>query len=81
MSKKGSLPLNYPYLKQLIKMGNKGRITVGKKLRILLVLGVLLMIVGTLLSTTPYSFLWRTGTVTALFTVLIFGIDPLNPRR
>ncbi len=52
----------------------------GKKLRILLLLGVLLTIIGTLLNTTAYSFLWRTGTVTVLFTVLLFGIDPLNPR-
>jgi hypothetical protein len=51
----------------------------SKKIQILLLLGVLLMIIGTLLKTTINPFMWGTWVVTALFMVLLFRIDPLNP--
>jgi len=37
------------------------------------------MIIGTLLKTAINPFFWGTWTVTALFVILLFRIDPLNP--
>jgi hypothetical protein len=39
------------------------------------------MIIGIILNITTDSFLWCTGTVTALFIIMLFGIDPLSPRN
>jgi hypothetical protein len=63
----------------LFKTGITGEKQLNKKIQILLLLGVLLMILGTFLEITINPFFWGTGTVTALFVVLLFRIDPLNP--
>lgn len=42
---------------------------------------LLLTIIGILLSISIESFLWSTAFVTILFIILIFGIDPLSPRK
>ncbi len=53
----------------------------AKRIQILVVLGILLMITGIILNITTDSFLWCTGTVTTLFIIMLFGIDPLSPRN
>jgi hypothetical protein len=58
-------------------MGEK---QLNKNIQILLVVGALLMIIGTLLNITRNPFLWGTGAVTALFMILLFRIDPLSPK-
>jgi hypothetical protein len=60
-------------------MGMTGEKKLSKKIQILLLLGFLLMITGTILKITINPFFWGTGTVTALFVVLLFRIDPLSP--
>jgi len=52
-----------------------------KKVQILLGAGVFLLIIGTLLSVTRDPLIWATGTVTALFMILLFRIDPLSPNE
>ena len=52
-----------------------------RKFQILLVSGALLLVMGTLLNITKNPLLWGTGTVTALFMILLFRIDPLNPNE
>jgi hypothetical protein len=53
----------------------------GKKVQILLIIGVLLFVMGTLLNITRDPFLLGTGIVTALFMILLFRIDPLSPNE
>ncbi len=50
-------------------------------IQILLVTGALLLIMGTLLNITRDPLMWGTGTVTALFMILLFRIDPLSPNE
>ncbi len=38
------------------------------------------MITGTILNITRDPLLWGTGTVTVLFMILLFRIDPLSPK-
>jgi ACR3 family arsenite efflux pump ArsB len=64
-----------------IKGENKWGETVGKKIKILLALGIILMIIGIFLNINEDPFLWGTGAVTALFVTLLFGIDPLSPKE
>lgn len=52
-----------------------------KKVHILLLVGALLLIIGELLNITKDPLLWSTGTVTALFMILLFRIDPLSPKE
>ncbi|WP_164888418.1 hypothetical protein [Methanosarcina sp. MSH10X1] len=51
-----------------------------RRSQILLTIGVLLLIMGTLLNLTRNPLLWGTGTVTALFMIVLFRIDPLSPN-
>ncbi|WP_155398307.1 hypothetical protein [Methanosarcina barkeri] len=51
-----------------------------RKFRILLTVGTLLLVMGVLLNFTRDPLLWGTGTVTALFMILLFRIDPLSPN-
>ncbi len=51
----------------------------SKRTQILLLLGVILVIIGTLLKIAINPFFWGTWIVTALFVILLFRIDPLNP--
>lgn len=57
----------------------------GKKLemkfQLLLIIGTLLLVMGALLNLTNDPLLWGTGTVTALFMILLFRIDPLSPNE
>jgi hypothetical protein len=50
-------------------------------IQILLVTGALLLIMGTLLNITRDPLMWGTGTVTALFMIMLFRIDPLSPNE
>ncbi|HEY3360899.1 MAG TPA: hypothetical protein VGK06_03485 [Methanosarcina sp.] len=52
-----------------------------RKFRILLTIGALLLVVGMLLNLTKDPLLLGTGTVTALFMILLFRIDPLSPNE
>ncbi|HHV23173.1 MAG: hypothetical protein PHG79_10210 [Methanosarcina sp.] len=52
-----------------------------RKFRILLSIGVLSLVMGALLNLTKDPLLWGTGTVTALFMILLFRIDPLSPNN
>lgn len=52
-----------------------------RKFQILLTIGALLLVMGTLLNLTNDPLLWGTGTVTALFMILLFRIDPLSPNE
>ncbi|MFZ2498235.1 MAG: hypothetical protein ACP5N0_05130 [Methanosarcina sp.] len=52
----------------------------NKNIQILLVVGVLLLITGVLLNITRNPLLWGTVTVTAVFMILLFRIDPLSPN-
>jgi hypothetical protein len=52
-----------------------------RKSKILLTIGTLLLVMGMLLSFTRDPFIWGTGTVTALFMILLFKIDPLSPHE
>jgi hypothetical protein len=52
-----------------------------KKFKILLTIGTLLLLMGVLLTFTRDPLLWGTGTVTALFMILLFRIDPLSPNE
>jgi len=51
----------------------------SKRTQILLLLGVILVIIGALLKIAINPFFWGTWAVTALFVILLFRIDPLNP--
>jgi hypothetical protein len=51
-----------------------------RKFQILLTIGALLLLMGTLLNLTKNPLLWGTGTVTAIFIILLFRIDPLSPN-
>ncbi|MHB8103524.1 MAG: hypothetical protein ACYDEF_15480 [Methanosarcina sp.] len=53
----------------------------NKMIQILLVTGALLLIMGTFLNITRDPLMWGTGTVTALFMILLFRIDPLSPNE
>ncbi|MDD4620631.1 MAG: hypothetical protein ACOX79_08650 [Methanosarcina sp.] len=52
-----------------------------RKFRILLSIGTLLLVIGAFLNLTRDPLLWGTGTVTALFMILLFRIDPLSPNN
>ncbi|WP_155396437.1 MULTISPECIES: hypothetical protein [Methanosarcina] len=52
-----------------------------RKFKILLTIGTLLLVMGMLLNFTRDPLLWGTGTVTALFMILLFRIDPLSPNE
>jgi hypothetical protein len=51
-----------------------------RRSQILLTIGVLLLIMSVLLNLTRNPLLWGTGTVTALFMIVLFRIDPLSPN-
>jgi len=58
-----------------------GRKFLNRKLRILLLIGALLLIAGTLLNITRDPLLLSSGAVAALFMILLFRIDPLSPHE
>ena|GEM_PF-447087 len=51
-----------------------------RKFQILLTIGALLLVMGLLLNFTKDPLIWGTGTVTALFMILLFRLDPLSPN-
>jgi hypothetical protein len=53
----------------------------SKKVQLLMVVGALLLLMGTLLNITRDPLIWATGIVTALFMVLLFRLDPLSPNE
>lgn len=61
------------------KRETRGR-KLEKKFQILLTIGALLLVMGALLNLTKNPLIWGTGTVTALFMILLFRIDPLSPN-
>jgi hypothetical protein len=63
-----------------IQIGSEGNI-LERKFQILLTIGALLLVVGVLLSLTKDPLLLGTGTVTALFMILLFRMDPLSPNE
>jgi hypothetical protein len=59
----------------------KGRKILNRKFHILLLIGALLLIAGTLLNITRDPLLLSSGAVAALFMILLFRIDPLSPNE
>ncbi|HIH92717.1 TPA: hypothetical protein HA338_01305 [Methanosarcina acetivorans] len=53
----------------------------NRKLRILLLIGALLIIAGTILNITRDPLILSSGAVAALFMILLFRIDPLSPHE
>ncbi|WP_229389064.1 hypothetical protein [Methanosarcina sp. DH2] len=53
----------------------------NRTFQILLIVGALLLITGTLLNITRDPLLLSSGAVTALFMILLFRIDPLSPHE
>lgn len=68
------------YLRIDTQKGNEGE-KLERKFQILLTIGALLLVMGVLLNFTKDPLLWGTGTVTALFMILLFRIDPLSPNE
>jgi len=58
-----------------------GRKFLNRKLRILLLIGALLLITGTVLNITRDPLILSSGAVAALFMILLFRIDPLSPQE
>ena len=58
-------------------MGEKN---LNRRLRILLLIGALLLVAGTLLNITRDPLILSSGAVAALFMILLFRIDPLSPN-
>ncbi|MCQ1535665.1 hypothetical protein FTO70_08230 [Methanosarcina sp. KYL-1] len=63
-----------------VKRGReRGESRLTRKFQVILATMAMLLFIGTLLNITSNPLLWGTGTVTALFMVLLFTMDPLNP--
>lgn len=61
------------------KEGIRGENRLDRKFQILLVVGALLLLAGTILNFAQNPLLWGTGGVALLFIILLFRIDPLSP--